>query len=849
MNISASSLDSLSKYLKIHSDTLKSQTTSMKDGKPNPSHVEMQGREKIEDRLKSDEKKISKLGENISSLKTLDSRFKSIDTSLGNFASVSTKKDITSPHGLQGVVAAGAAYETKHVTVNKKASNCVWTITPRDGYKPSSWASESDIAVSDTGADPKVFDISANPGGPHLRITNTDGNNLDVTLTNGMSLEDVVDVINVAIEGDVDFNGKLEAVVTGPAGYKEIVIKSNEVGNGNKFSITPLVDDLASHITMSPNPENIIRASFLKTNGQPWDIFTEPPVLSQFNGIDVPNVASGPIILNGHEMVPAFGWDPATASIDNILDEVVNFFNDETINTGVRAEKVEDGLFRHIEFISIDGRGIDFRNKDSDLPFAPMHAFQYQTDALDFGAQITVEGTKFYSDDDAFQLPNGSELNVSGVIMPVSGDALATTYSIVPKANWSGIVSDLVESYNLAADLIDSVEMELDENGIHTSPLYASREMLDLSTLIRNIKNKSIMLGGEKVAWQNFGISFTGSKMTLNKAVLDEVQNSPAEAAKISAFLQGMSNNELSVRTAGAFGRIEAQVSDAKIGGYLSVTDGLNTYANQLTGLSVHYNGGDRMDESSYTVAILLPDGTQLLEDPVNTFSFSVSDLGDNKSIRITGAGPYAGLSLDYLCPADEDYQAGDGEFFGFTYVAPNSPNNIKTKVTLLSESEDVSKMSLITDISFTNRAGVNLSAVFYGGSAPPFDIVTLNGDGTATLTMTNGDLKGLSLKVSTSIGNLVPDQTYVFKNIVVAPGIGNFAGKAKDISTRINNRITTLSKNSKQSQDRLNAKKARMESLLEQKVNAARIAAMMIEIQQTKTKAILNMLNPKSQD
>lgn len=849
MNISASSLDSLSKYLKIHSDTLKSQTTSMEGGKPNPSYVEMQGREKIEDRLKSDEKRISKLGENISSLKSLDSRFKSIDTSLANFASVSTKKDIKSPHGVQGVVAAGAAYETKHITINKKASNCVWTITPRDNYKPSSWASESDIAVSDTGADPKVFDISGNPGGPHLRITNTDGNNLDVTLTNGMILEDVVDVINVAIEGDVDFNGKLEAVVTGPAGYKEIVIKSNDVGNGEKFIISALDQSLMSQINMQPPSTTIQSLDFKNIDGQPWDATAGAPFLTQFDGADVPNVLSGSFIVNGVELTPGFVWDPLTDSIDDILDKVVNFFNDNTINTGVRAEKISVGNLRHVELISIDGGGIDFRNKDSDSPFAPMHAFQYQLAALDFGAQITFEGTKFYSDDDAFQLPNGSELNVSGVIMPVSGDALATTYSIVPKANWSGLVSDLVESYNLAADLIDSVEMELDENGIHTSPLYASREMLDLSSLIRNIKNKSITVGGEKVTWQNFGISFAGSKMTLNKAVLDEIQNSPADASKISAFLQGMSNNELSVRSAGASGRIEAQVSDAKIGGYLSVTDGVNTYANQLTGLSVQYGGGDRMDESSYTVQILLPDGTQLSEDPVNTFSFALSDLGTNKSIRITGAGPYAGLSLDYLCPADEDYQAGDGESLGFTYVAPNSPDNIKTKVTLLSESEDASKMSLITDLSFTNRAAVNLSAVFYGGTSHPFDIVTLNGDGTATLTMTNGDLKGLSLKVLATSGNLVADQTYVFKNIAVSSGVGNFAGKAQDISTRINNRITALSKNNKQSQDRLNAKKARMESLLEQKVNAARIAAMMIEIQQKRTKAILKMFNPNSQD
>lgn len=846
-------LTRLQSTIQMQTDAMKMQNTALKDGKPNPIYVEQEGREKIDKSIKPYQAQIDKYSKKVEGLKSLDTKIKDFSAALAPLSSSITSKAISSPGGIGGTAPASAALETRHITIEKKASYCIWKISPRNEYQYTSWSSEDDVAVSSIADTPNVFDISGDVGGPHLRISDGNGTDVDVTLTNGMKVNEVANAIEDSIAGS-PLAGKIETNIIGPDGKKEIALRAISVGDNEKYTISSLITNLDQNITMRPDTSSVRKVSLKNPYGASWNSTAVLPQVTKFgtdpNDFYFPNPDSGPIRVNGVLLNPAFEFDPSTDNIDTILALVAEMFNGRTQDTGVKATVISSGDFRHLEFESIDGKGIHIENVDHLKPFAPEHAFEYSRVDIDCGSKIISNGFELNSPDNLYHTPGGANMDISGVIMPANGDAFATTFSVVPKANWYGLVDGLSKAYSDAQAFVDAVENEVDSDGVHTSPLYASNEVMKLRNLLTKFKSHSCSINGEKITWANLGVTFSGSKMSVDKTTLENMQTSSSDAGKLSAFLNGMANNEGRVRPAGGDGAIQAQVSRAKIGGRLEV-NAFNAFTGQIFAIKVQYNGGDRILDGSYDVEIFLHDDTEITP-ALGTFSVAVIDHGSHKSLDLTGAvgGQLDGLKLKYICPSDDNYDGGSEENIAVTYSPPGATANIKTKVEILSASVDPSKMSQVSDIVYRNAAVPDRAGVVYNGILHPFNNVTVNPDGTATLRMTNGDLAGLSLKVSATGGNLVDNQTYVFPGIKLGAGIGNLITRIENTEDVISSKMLTAEKNKASRESIMNNKKQRMEEALAKKVHAARMHAVLMEMQQAATKAAIKMLTrSNSQD
>lgn len=229
--------------------------------------------------------------------------------------------------------------------------------------------------------------------------------------------------------------------------------------------------------------------------------------------------------------------------------------------------------------------------------------------------------------------------------MPVSRAQIArvdTTYSIVPKTHWYGLVSSLASKYEAASEVVSVVEGEVDADGVHTSPLYGSKELSELRNLLSIIRNHKCQAAGETINWAKLGVTFSGDKMLVDKTSLEVMQNSTADADKVEAFLKGMSNNTGSIRpAAGAFGEVQRQYSTLKKGGVVTVSAAANTCATQLRSVQVTYNGGARNAAGSYSITITESDCTTNVDA---NFALAVSG-ADPSVLEITGAGGNLGGS------------------------------------------------------------------------------------------------------------------------------------------------------------------------------------------------------------
>lgn len=738
----------------------------MKDGKVNPAWLSYTLSMKNEKILASYETERDKAVTFAREMNEVEDAHISLESAMAKFSRTIVTKKVSATDavlgtdtGVTGIGSVRAVSGDYNLSVKQVAEKCRFTFDGLNAaYGANAWTSDGDIACSDAINDQQFY-LNAHAGA-HLRVTEG-GDFVDITLVAGENLAETVETMNDAL--DANPNVHVSASIQVYDGNKRRIVLESALP-GQAFTVS----DTTGHATMFDRIKPVQQGASAtvvqmhQLDGAEW---TSANVMNTH--ANWPEAAYSAMKINGVAITFDPWLDPAWMNASDYLNDFVTRINEFADETGVIARRVQvaGDATTYVEFARLDG-GSGIEIDANPIDGAPLIAPScFRCTASKTNSVVEYAGGTF----------SASSATMSDVIPGIDLDLTNAQpgdvkVSVAPGKDWESLLNEFAKAYDKAKALVDKVDNNRTEGNRRASPTWNDPQFQKLLAELGTIETYKTVIAGTRVTWQDLGVSFANGKMNVQ---FPNVASSADKAQQIEDFLSGTGSILTVINPAGANGSIFGQTSTLGRGAGVSLLAG-NTYAGELNGMTVVYNGGDKTDAGSYAVTLYDPDEVPYVDGTDYTVTINATD-PNNIVLDINGAA-LAGLALRYRNPPTSRFNAGYTNDVFFSYAKPGDVNASRINLDLLSGGNNIANLSQLHSIIFKkDSVGGESAYAIYNGTIVDVDAVTNLGGGVYELEFTtaNTGLEGVKIKY-TSVGNDINNgQAHVFSQVAFGSGLG----------------------------------------------------------------------------